>query len=82
MKNVNPTSGSFTSAVAAIMYRGTDGTPVRVTFTPLQLGLTYPSGYILSEVFNDEPRGEVTLDQDIEVVVNPNGKTLTNRLPQ
>ncbi len=41
MKNVNPTSGEYTSAAVAIMYRGIGGTPVKVkTADVLNLAIT------------------------------------------
>lgn len=48
VKQVMPTleDDAFRSGVAAIMYRGIDGTPVKVTFTPRELGLEYDGQYL------------------------------------
>jgi alpha-N-acetylgalactosaminidase len=76
VKNITPTYFGNTSAAVAVMYRGTYGTPVEVSFQPEQLGLTHEGGYIVSEVFDGAPLGTFLPDQTIKVRVNPVGVQL------
>lgn len=62
-----------TSGAVVIMYRGNDGTPVEVEFTPEQIGLSHSSGYTMFEVFENEELGSVMPAETVKVKVNPNG---------
>lgn len=76
VKPVMPTYKSDMSAAVAVMYRGTFGTPVKVTFTPHSLGLIHPQGYIVTEVFDKVPMGTVGTNDNFTVFVNPTGVQL------
>ena len=69
-----PTYEGIFSHAVAIVYRGTAGTPAKVTFTVKSLGLDHEYGYFMSEVFTGEKRGIVQLKDKITVRVNPSGK--------
>ena len=47
-----------------------------MSFTPSELGLTYPGGYIVTEVFEGTGIGIVAPDYVLDVSVNPNGVQL------
>ena len=47
-----------------------------MSFTPSELGLTYPGGYIVTEVFEGTGLAVAAPDYTIEVSVNPNGVQL------
>jgi len=57
VRPIMPTFQDSRSAAVAVMYSGDDGTPAKVSFTPSNLGLEHPSGYIVSEVFDGEKIG-------------------------
>ena len=61
------------SAAVAIMNRGNQGTPTKVTFTPRSLGLTYPEGYDVKEAFTNTVLASVLPDTEVEIMVNPTG---------
>ena len=59
------------------MYRGTFGTPVKVTFTPKNLGLDFDGDsyeYQVVEVFDNKILGTFKPDEPISVMVNPTGE--------
>ena len=75
-KPVLPGSNGALSEAVAIMYRGTYGTPVRVTFSPRLLGINVKgvSGFEVLDVFDGgRPLGTLGPDQTMEVLVNPTG---------
>jgi hypothetical protein len=74
VKAVMPSFQGNYSAAVAVMYRGTSGTPARVSFTPKQIGLEHSGGYSVAEVFDGANLGSVMPDQTITVMVNPVGK--------
>ena len=77
---MEPVVSDEASGVVAIMYRGSYGTPVKVTFTPEEIGLSSDNGYIVSEVFDNVVQGEVAKDTELKVNVNPNGETAQIKL--
>ncbi len=76
VKRVMPTYRNSTSAAVAVMYRGNQGTPAKVSFRPDRLGLDYAGGYRVTDVFTGENLGSVTADQTVTYKVNPNGVRL------
>ncbi len=67
----------MTSEAVAIVYRGTFGTPVKVTFTPKNLGLDFDGDsyeYQVVEVFDNKILGTFKPDEPISVMVNPTGE--------
>eukprot|EP00095_Tigriopus_kingsejongensis_P002201 maker-scaffold2190_size19107-snap-gene-0.6 protein:Tk02201 transcript:maker-scaffold2190_size19107-snap-gene-0.6-mRNA-1 annotation:"Alpha-N-acetylgalactosaminidase" len=75
-KQVLPMAYGNTSGVLAVMYRGNDGTPVDVSFTPEQVGLTHSYGYTMFEVFDNVELCQVMPQETVSVKVNPNGVQL------
>ncbi len=47
-----------------------------MTVTASQLGLSFPGGYLVSEVFDGDDLGSVDLEEEVTVEVNPNGVQL------
>ncbi|TRY68866.1 hypothetical protein TCAL_05076 [Tigriopus californicus] len=76
VKQVLPMANGNTSGAVVIMYRGNDGTPVEVEFTPEQIGLSHFNGYTMFEVFENEELGLVMPAETVKVKVNPNGAQL------
>ena len=74
VKQVMPISAGNTSAAVAIIYKGNDGTPARVSLNAGMLGLEHSAGYAVQEVFLGMPLGTFGVKETISVEVNPNGK--------
>lgn len=74
VKPILPSYHGNHSAAVGIFYRGTGGTPARVTISAHQMGLKNPGGYRVTEVFEETDMGDVTTRQKIKVKVNPVGK--------
>jgi hypothetical protein len=75
VKNVMPIYHGNKSAAVSILYRGNDGTPVKVSFKPKDYGLNHEGGYMVSDVFTGQNLGSVLPDYQVQYMVNPNGNT-------
>lgn len=74
-KPILPSSSGALSQALAIMYRGTYGTPVKVTFSLKSLGINDPKAknYQVMDVFEGKSLGLITASDSISVMVNPTG---------
>jgi len=66
-KSMNP------AAEIAFLNRRTDGTPSEVSVILQELGLTYPKGYKVTELFDNRVVGIMTKSDTIRVSINPTG---------
>jgi len=82
-KNVNifrkpilPTSNGAASQAVAVVYRGTFGTPTKVSFSPSSIGATMngATSFEVIDVFDNTSLGTFSPDETISVMVNPTGK--------
>ena len=74
-KPVLPTSNGARSQALAIVYRGTYGTPVKVTFTPEQLGISEVGAqdFEVIDIFSKEKLGIIQPTEPFSLMVNPTG---------
>jgi len=70
---VSPVLHNFYSYAIVFFNRRTDGTPSEVSVTLSELGLTSPSGYHVTDVFDEVSYGAVDAKQRFTVDVNPSG---------
>ena len=70
-----PSSNGALSEALAIVYRGTYGTPVQVTFSPRSLGISDVgvTSYEVVDVFDDQHLGIIKPGQTLTLNVNPTG---------
>ena len=75
-KPILPSSNGALSQALAIMYRGTYGTPVKVSFSLKMLGITnaMAQSYHAYDVFSGEDMGIISPSQTVTVKVNPTGE--------
>ena len=57
----------------AFLYTGQTGGPIKVTFSLIQLNLTDPSGYNITEAFEGKHLGIFKAPQNFSCTVNPTG---------
>merc|ERR1712062_698759 len=69
-------SNQYNSGAAAIMYRGTSGTPANVTVSPEDVGLMDNCGYMTLDAFTGKDLGKVSGAQRVSYMVNPSGVRL------
>lgn len=69
-------SNQYNSGAAAIMYRGTGGTPANVTVSAEDLGLMDNCGYMTLDAFTGKDLGKVSGTQPVSYMVNPSGVRL------
>lgn len=69
------TQGHYSYAIA-FLNRRTDGTPSEVSVTLRELGLAYPMGYGITDLFDGVHYGTVLPDKRFKVDVNPSGVVL------
>lgn len=74
-KPVLPSSNGALSSAIAIVYRGTYGTPVKVSFTPEQLGMNDQGAFNFEviDVFANKKLGIIGPSETFTVLVNPTG---------
>ncbi|XP_071512171.1 alpha-N-acetylgalactosaminidase-like isoform X4 [Panulirus ornatus] len=69
------TQGHYSYAIA-FLNRRTDGTPSEVSVTLRELGLAFPGGYAITDLFDGVHYGTVLPDKRFKVDVNPSGVVL------
>lgn len=74
VKQIMPIVAGNTSAAVAILFKGDDGTPAKVSLNAHMLGLEHSAGYAVQEVFLSKPIGTFGVKDTITVEVNPNGE--------
>lgn len=74
-KPILPTSNGAASQAVAIVYRGTYGTPTKVSFSPNSIGAASngATSFEVVDVFDNSSLGTYSPDQTITVLVNPTG---------
>jgi len=74
-KPILPTSNGALSEAVAIMYRGTYGTPVKVSFSPKMIGINDKGvkNYQVTDVFDGTDLGIIGTKESIDIFVNPTG---------
>jgi len=74
-KPILPSSNGALSEAIAIMYRGTYGTPVKVTFSPKMLGISGKKvkNYQVIDVFDGTDLGIIGVNESMKILVNPTG---------
>jgi hypothetical protein len=77
VKEITPEFASFCSAAVALLHRGVEGMPTRVSFKPEDFDLIYLGGYLMSDAISGEDFGLVTSQQTVEFMVNPSGENVT-----
>lgn len=70
---VLPTSQSYYSYAIAFLNRRTDGTPSEVAVSLKDLGLTFPGGYHIKDLYENQDYGVVSPDTIFKANVNPTG---------
>ncbi|XP_046432535.1 alpha-N-acetylgalactosaminidase isoform X2 [Neodiprion fabricii] len=70
---ISPTYQNYYSYAIAFINRRTDGTPSDVSVTLKELGLAYPAGYRVEDLYEDVDYGILTPQTKIKVKVNPSG---------
>ncbi|KAF2355717.1 Glycoside hydrolase family 27 [Trinorchestia longiramus] len=73
---ISPVEQDFYSYAIAFLNRRTDGTPSEVSVTLAELGLTYPGGYSITDLFDGVNYGVVEPSKRFKVDVNPSGVVL------
>lgn len=73
---ISPLHQNFYSYGIAFLNRRTDGTPSEVSVTLRELGLSYPGGYSITDLFDNVHYGTVSPDKRFKVDVNPSGVVL------
>ncbi|XP_043271319.1 alpha-N-acetylgalactosaminidase [Venturia canescens] len=69
----DPRDTIYYSYAIAFLNRRTDGTPSDVSVTLSELGLRYPKGYKVEDLYEDVDYGVLTPQTKIKVKVNPSG---------
>lgn len=70
---VSPTTQNYYSYAIAFLNRRTDGTPSEVAVSLKDLGLTYPGGYHIKDLYENQDYGVVSPDTVFKANVNPTG---------
>ncbi|XP_044581180.1 alpha-N-acetylgalactosaminidase [Cotesia glomerata] len=70
---ITPVHQTYYSYAIAFLNRRTDGTPSDVSVTLKELGLQYPKGYRVEDLYEDVNYGILTPETKIKVKVNPSG---------
>ncbi|XP_069987902.1 alpha-N-acetylgalactosaminidase isoform X2 [Penaeus vannamei] len=73
---ISPISQGHYSYAIAFLNRRTDGTPSEVSVTLRELGLAFPGGYAITDLFDGVQYGTVLPDKRFKVDVNPSGVVL------
>ncbi|KAK3872826.1 hypothetical protein Pcinc_022127 [Petrolisthes cinctipes] len=73
---ITPVFQGHYSYAIAFLNRRTDGTPSEVSVTLRELGLAYPNGYGITDLFDGVHYGTVLPDKRFKVDVNPSGVVL------
>ncbi|XP_037787232.1 alpha-N-acetylgalactosaminidase-like [Penaeus monodon] len=73
---ISPISQGHYSYAIAFLNRRTDGTPSEVSVTLRELGLAFPGGYVITDLFDGVQYGTVLPDKRFKVDVNPSGVVL------
>ncbi|GLG93367.1 hypothetical protein R5R35_013776 [Gryllus longicercus] len=70
---ITPIYQNYFSYAVAFVNRRTDGTPSDIAVTLRELGLSYPGGYSVEDLYEDVNYGVLTPQTKIKVKVNPSG---------
>ncbi|XP_011329403.1 alpha-N-acetylgalactosaminidase isoform X3 [Ooceraea biroi] len=70
---ITPVYQNYYSYAIAFVNRRTDGTPSDVSVTLKELGLQYPGGYRVEDLYEDVDYGILSPQTKIKVKVNPSG---------
>ncbi|XP_012269897.1 alpha-N-acetylgalactosaminidase isoform X2 [Athalia rosae] len=70
---IGPVYQNYYSYAIAFFNRRSDGTPSDVSVTLKELGLAYPEGYRVEDLYEDVDYGVLTPQTKIKVKVNPSG---------
>nr|CAD7407900.1 unnamed protein product [Timema cristinae] len=70
---ITPFYQTYFSYAVLFLNRRTDGTPSDVAVTLRELGLSYPGGYNVEDLYEDVNYGVLTPQTKIKVKVNPSG---------
>nr|CAD7200120.1 unnamed protein product [Timema douglasi] len=73
---ITPFYQTYFSYAVLFLNRRTDGTPSDVAVTLRELGLSYPGGYNVEDLYEDVNYGVLTPQTKIKVKVNPSGVVL------
>lgn len=81
---ITPVAGDFYSYSIAFLNRRTDGTPSQVKVRILELGLSNPGGYDVTDLYSGESYGVLSPAHSLSVQVNPTGIVIlrANAIPQ
>ncbi|KAA0202006.1 hypothetical protein HAZT_HAZT004337 [Hyalella azteca] len=73
---ITPVDQNYYSYAIAFLNRRTDGTPSEVSVKPAELGMTYPNGYTVTDLFSGVKYGLVNPKNIFKADVNPSGVVL------
>ncbi|XP_042212379.1 alpha-N-acetylgalactosaminidase-like [Homarus americanus] len=74
---ITPVHEGNRSYALVVLNQGSDGTPAMVTVKPSSLGLTYPAGYEVVDLYTNVNHGTVLPDGQLTFSVNPSGVVVT-----
>ncbi|KAK8736541.1 hypothetical protein OTU49_005061 [Cherax quadricarinatus] len=77
IRPITPVQQDNYSYAMAVLSQRTDGTPISVAVNPASLGLNFPSGYEVVDLYSNTEYGTVLPDHQVNFSVNPTGVVIT-----